>query len=579
MATLKKWGSLGLGFILCFLLTVNFGHFLPVQGQNLSLIEEVIGTPSQTQSKTPTAEVTTEPSEFPDAFPVTLDGNVLWQISAPVADISPQNRAQGQIKRIKNLADDFSMKPEDIKIVKDKSSPTTYVRTKEFFLLSITPEDAKIAGVPQQVLAEKYRTILLDAIAEYQKQRSGSNVFRSLGWMLLATLSLGVLLYLINRFFALILIPLTQFDSLIGQRVRGLSFGGKTKALIIQSIRFLINFLKLFSYLSLIFFYVTFILYIYPFSNDYSLKFKEFIETNVHQILSAFLGYLPNLFMIGLIVIITYYIVRVNHIIFSEIKEGGIRIPGFYDDWAEPTGRLTTVLILIMGVMIASPYLPGFDSPAAKGITLFIGVLFSLGSSGAIANIVSGILLIYTRAFRVGDFVEIEGVRGIVVENTLLVTRIKTYLNEIVSIPNSKVLTSTVTNLTIGIDEKNPGVIIKTTITLGYDNSWRKIYETLSQAALRTSDILKEPAPFVLQTELSDFYVAYTLHAYVNNTNTLMLTYSELHQNIQDCCNEVGIEIMSSHFTTLRDGNHTTIPEKYLESDYQAPGFRVEGIK
>jgi hypothetical protein len=283
MATLKKWVSLGLGFILCFLLTVNFGHFWPVQGQDLSLIEEVIGTPSQTQSKTPTAEVTTEPSEFPDAFPVTLDGNVLWQISAPVADISPQNRAEGQIKRIKNLADDFSMKPEDIKIVKDKSSPTTYVRTKDFFLLSITPEDAKIAGVPQQVLAEKYRTILLDAIAEYQKQRSGSNVFRALGWMLLATLSLGVLLYLINRFFALILIPLTQFDSLIGQRIRGLSFGAKTKALIIQSIRFLINFFKLFSYLSLIFFYVTFILYIYPFSNDYSLKFKEFIETNVHR--------------------------------------------------------------------------------------------------------------------------------------------------------------------------------------------------------------------------------------------------------------------------------------------------------
>jgi len=477
------------------------------------------------------------------------------------------------------LADDFSMKPEDIKIIKEKSSSTIYVRTKDFFLLSITPEDAKIAGIPQQALAEKYRTILLEAIAEYQQRRSGSNVFRSLGWMLLATLALGVLLYFINRFFALILIPLTQFDNLIGQRIRGLSFGTKTKALIIQSIRFSINFCKLFSYLSLVFFYITFILYLYPFSNDYSLKFKSFIENNVHQIVSAFLGYLPNLFMIGLIVIITYYIVRVNHIIFSEIKEGGIRIPGFYDDWAEPTGRLTTVLILIMGVMIASPYLPGFDSPAAKGITLFIGVLFSLGSSGAIANNVSGILLIYTRAFRVGDFVEIEGIRGIVVENTLFVTRIKTYLNEVVSIPNSKVLTSTVTNLTIGIDKKTPGVIIKTTVTLGYDNPWRKIHETLCQAALKTSDVLKEPAPFVLQTELSDFYVAYTLHAYVKNTNTLMLTYSELHQNIQDCCNEIGIEIMSPHFSTLRDGNHTTIPEKYLESDYQAPGFRVEELK
>jgi small-conductance mechanosensitive channel len=104
-------------------------------------------------------------------------------------------------------------------------------------------------------------------------------------------------------------------------------------------------------------------------------------------------------------------------------------------------------------------------------------------------------------------------------------------------------------------------------------------HDQLGCTPLRTGDVLKEPAPFVLQTELSDFYVAYTLHAYVSNTNTLMLTYSELHQNIQDCCNEVGIEIMSPHFSTLRDGNHTTIPQKYLESDYQAPGFRVEGIK
>lgn len=579
MRLVKKWVSLGLQFILCFLLTVNFGQPILVQGQDLSLINEVIGTPSSTQPKTPSSEIPNDASELPDAFPVTLDGIELWKISAPFEGITAQTRAQGQTKRIQNLADDFSMKPEDVSIVKPKGFPTLYLRTKEFFLLSITAEDAKIAGLSQQALAEKYQRTLLNAIAEYRQRRSGSNVLRSLGWIVLASLGLGASLYLINRFFALILIPLTQFDSLVGQRVRGLSFGKKTKALIIQFIRFSINFSKLFSYLSLIFFYITFILFIYPFSNEYSAQFKQFIDSNVQKIVGAFLGYLPNLFMIALIVIITYYIIRFNSVIFSEIKEGGIRIPGFYQDWAEPTSRIISVLIFIMGVMIASPYLPGFDSPAAKGITLFIGVLFSLGSSGAIANIVSGILLIYTRAFRVGDFVEIEGIRGVVIENTLLVTRIKTYLNEVVSIPNSKVLTSTVTNLTIGIDKKNPGVIIKTTVTLGYDNPWRKIHETLCQAALRTGDVLKEPAPFVLQTELSDFYVAYTLHAYVSNTNTLMLTYSELHQNIQDCCNEVGIEIMSPHFSTLRDGNHTTIPQKYLESDYQAPGFRVEEVK
>ncbi|MFM7574581.1 MAG: hypothetical protein ACKO4S_15840 [Snowella sp.] len=149
MSLVKKWLkkgiSLGLGFMICFLLTVHFGNLVPVQGQDLSLINEVIGTPSSTQPKTPSSEIPNDASELPDAFPVTFDGIELWKISAPFEGITAQTRAQGQTKRIQNLADDFSMKPEDVSIVKPKGFPTLYLRTKEFFLLSITPEDAKIA--------------------------------------------------------------------------------------------------------------------------------------------------------------------------------------------------------------------------------------------------------------------------------------------------------------------------------------------------------------------------------------------------------------------------------------------------
>lgn len=573
LLTRGKVFLIGLVFSLC--LVIGYGHFLPLQSQEIPLLDTLN---QSLTSQTTESEDTPEVSEVPESFPVTLDEVELWKISIPLGDITPQQRAKAQSEKIARIADNQNIKLEDIVI---KASPIpkskdVFILAQYEYLLLIQPEDAKAVGITPQQLAENYLTILRKNIQEYRQKRSVKNVFISLAWMLLSTLILALTLYLINSFFALTLIPLTRFDGLIGQKVIGMELGRRSKVLILRFVKFLVNLIKIISYLLVIFSYITVILILYPFSNEFSTRFNEFVRSNLVEIISSFFNYLPNLFIMVLIGVIAYYTLKVSNIIFEEIRDEVIRIPWFYSDWAEPTSRLVSVLIVLMAIMIASPYLPGFDSPAAKGITLFAGLLFSLGSSGAIANIVSGVLLIYTRAFRVGDFVQIEGIRGKVVENTLLVTRIRNYLNEVISIPNSQVLTSTITNLTIGIDDEHPGVAIKTTITLGYDNSWRTVYETLCRAALKTEAILHDPQPYVLQTELSDFYVAYTLHAYTKKTDDLMELYSRLHENIQDCCNEVGIEIMSPHYTTLRDGNHTTIPSNYLESDYQSPGFRIE---
>jgi small-conductance mechanosensitive channel len=571
---LAKGKVLFLGFV--FGLFVVMGY-VPIQAQEIPLLDSLnLSQPSTTA----TIESQESPgiSEVPKSFPVTLDGVELWQISRPLGEITPQQRAKAQSEKIAAIAASQDIALEDI-IVKPYPLPTgeeLLIFAKDRYILVVQREDAEVLGTTRQQLAEKYINILRKAIDEYRQRRSLKNIFVSGAWILLATLLLFVTLYLINRFFAMSLIPLTRFDGLIGKRIGGMEVGKKSKALIIKFIRFTLNLSKIISYLVVVFFYITIILLLNPFSNDFALRFNEFVRINIGKILGSFFGYLPNLFVISLIAVIAYYVLKVSNILFEEIRDEVIRIPGFYSDWAEPTSRIFSVLIILMAIMIASPYLPGFDSPAAKGITLFAGLLFSLGSSGAISNIVSGILLIYTRAFRIGDFVEIQGIRGSVVENTLLVTRIRTYLNEVISIPNSQVLTSTINNKTIGIDGEHPGVVIKTTVTLGYDNSWRTVYETLCAAALKTEGILHEPSPYVLQTELGDFYVAYTLHAYTRNTSKFMNLYSSLHENIQDCCNEVGIEIMSPHYSTLRDGNHTTIPSNYLDSDYQAPGFRIE---
>ena len=231
-------------------------------------------------------------------------------------------------------------------------------------------------------------------------------------------------------------------------------------------------------------------------------------------------------------------------------------------------------LILAFVAVVIFPYLPGSESPAFRGISIFLGVLFSLGSTSAVANIVAGTILTYTRAFRVGDRIQIADTTGDVVEKTLLATRVQTIKNELITVPNAMVLGSHITNFSAA-SAGGRELILHTTVTIGYDAPWRTIHELLIAAALRTEGILKEPAPFVLQTALDDFYVHYEINGFTGQPAQMAVTYAQLRQNIQDSFNEAGVEIMSPHFSSLRDGNRKAIPDPYLPGTYAAPSFRV----
>jgi len=234
-----------------------------------------------------------------------------------------------------------------------------------------------------------------------------------------------------------------------------------------------------------------------------------------------------------------------------------------------------TPLLLVLVIIIIFPYLPGSKSPAFQGISIFVGVLLSLGSSSAVANAIAGIILTYMRSFAVGDWVRIGDALGAVVEKNMLVTRILTPKHEIMTIPNAAVMNGSVMNYTR--EAKNEGVIFHTAVTIGYDAPWRTVHQLLVDAACATEHVLHSPAPFVLQTALNDFYVAYELNAYTNVPTEMQFIYSHLHQNIQDRFNEAGVEICSPHFSSLRDGNRIAIPEQYVPPGYTTPGFRVNG--
>lgn len=224
--------------------------------------------------------------------------------------------------------------------------------------------------------------------------------------------------------------------------------------------------------------------------------------------------------------------------------------------------------------VLVFPYLPGSDSNIFKGVSVFVGVLFSLGSSSAISNMIAGLVITYMRPFKIGDRIKIADMTGDVIEKTLLVTRLRTIKNEEITIPNSAILSGNTTNFSVY--SRNEGLIIYTTVTIGYDVPWRKMHEALMSAAMKTQLILSEPKPFVLQTSLDDFYVSYQINAYTREAGRKSRILSELHQNIQDECNNQGIEIMSPHYRGQRDGNATTIPANYLGENYEPPAFNIK---
>jgi small-conductance mechanosensitive channel len=315
------------------------------------------------------------------------------------------------------------------------------------------------------------------------------------------------------------------------------------------------------------------ILSFFPWTRDWVSALLPYLLAPVYQLFWGFIAFLPNLLSIVVIVVITRYAVRVVRAIFAEIRAERIVFPGFHADWAEPTSKLLSFLIIVFAVVLISPYMPGFGSPAFQGISIFLGVLLSLGSTAAIANIVAGTALTYMRAYKLGDRVRIADTLGDITDKSLLVTRVRTVKNVEVTIPNAMVLGSHIINFSALADSS--GLVLHTTVTIGYDAPWRQVHELLIEAALMTEHVAREPAPFVLQTSLNDFSIAYEINVYTKEAHRSMVILSELHKNIQDKFNQAGVEIMSPRFTALRDGNTSAMPADYLPPASGAKGFRI----
>jgi small-conductance mechanosensitive channel len=475
--------------------------------------------------------------------PVRIDGAVLFSVRGVTAHTA-RERASAITGRIAALADDRSVKIESIATVESELS--TEIRAGSRPIMFVYDADAELETVSRQVLAHAYTAKIRSAVEAYRRDRETRNIARAGTFALVATIAFGVLLLLIRFLFRRLTAWAEERFALKIQQLQARSHDIVRTEWIWTAITGGLRTTKIILVLLLVFFYIELMLSLFPWTRTYAVPMLDLLIAPLQNIARSILDYLPKLAFLVILVLVARYGLNLLRAFFLGIQGRRITFAGFDAEWALPMYKLARVAFVAFTVVVAYPYIPGSESPAFKGISLFLGVVFSLGSSSSIANIVAGYMVIFRRAFKVGDRVKIGEQVGDVVEMRLQATHLRTIKNEEISVPNSLILNTQVTNYS-SLARKG-GLILHTSVTIGYDAPWRQVHAMLLLAAERTEGLLKEPKPFVLQTALNDFYVSYELNVYTDRPLEMVQIYSDLHRNIQDAFNEHGVQIMSPHY-------------------------------
>ena len=508
----------------------------------------------------------------PRGYPVVPHADTLFFVYGKLGPFSPRERAALIADKVRRLEADVNFRPDSLRLY--PAEQTMDLMYGELVVQSISEADARWAGIPRDALARQYRARIVQAVGQYRQAHGLTNILKEVGLVLLVLVTFYFVVRLVNRLFGWVRAKLLLKETTWFRAVRLNNYelftprrGLDAALLLLNVLRWVLIFLIISLVLPLLF-------SIFPGTQGVADTLLGYVLTPLKKIALSLWDFLPNLITIVVIVAVFRYVLRGVHFLKEEIRLGRLTIEGFYPDWANPTYQIVRVLVFAFLLVVIFPYLPGSESPVFKGVSVFLGFLFTFGSAGSLSNIVAGLVLTYMRAYKLGDRVKIGDVTGDIIEKNLLVTRIRTIKNEEITIPNSSIMSSYTTNFTSAAPTL--GLVLHTTVTIGYDVPWAQVHQLLIAAAAQAEGVLAEPAPFVLQTSLDDFYVSYQLNAYTREASRQALIYSRIHQHIQDQFNAAGVEIMSPHYRAARDGNQSTLPADYLPKDYVAPKFRVE---
>ena len=508
--------------------------------------------------------------EVPDAevpsVPVEVDGKVLFSVRGAVA-YPAEKRAALIAGRIAAVAADRAFDPSALRII--EIGGIRAVMAGERRIIGVFTADAELESMTQEELANLYLAGIREAVVAYRQERSSQALARGLlrwlaatGALVVAVVALWWLHRRVDRGLERHLkarvqsVGISTFEIVRAERLWGL-------------VRGLLRAVQVLGAIAALYFYLEYVLGLFPGSRGTANRLAEWVIGPVETMARGIVAVIPNLIFLAFLYLIVRWVLRTLRMFFEGVADGRVELGTFEREWAEPTYKLARIAVVGFGLVVAYPYIPGSSSAAFKGVSLFAGVVFSLGSSTAIANVIAGYSLTYRRAFKVGDRVRIGEVVGDVTAMRLQVTHLKTAKNEEAVVPNSTILSSAIINYTTLA--RSHGLLLHTTVGIGYETPWRQVEAMLLLAAERTPGLLAKPKPFVLQRALGDFCVTYELNAATDTPQRMLELYHLLHRNILDVFNEHGVQIMTPAYVA-----DTPVPKVVPREQWHlAPAARV----
>ena len=477
-----------------------------------------------------------------DTAALMVRGRTVFVFRAPIGALSASERAIAARRRIDALAESS---PSDASVTTRRVAEGVLVLVDSHAVFTITPADVDtLRGERLDVVERDAASRLRVVLAAAREERSLPHLLRAAGLVALATLLFFAALRILRvaRRFVLARLP-----SAAEARVKRLAVGGFTlisSENLLLFARRLVDLAAWASGLFLAYVWLAFALTRFAYTRPWGEALGGYLTSTIVTLALGALAAVPGLFTVVIILIATRWIARIVVGFFDAVEGGTVEVPWVHPETANPTKRIAVAMLWLFAIVVSYPYIPGSSSNVFKGVSVFAGLVLSLGSSGVVNQAMSGLVLMYSRALKPGDYVRLGETEGTVAALGMLSTRIRTTRGEVVTLPNAVVAGASVLNYSrAGLE-----LLIYTEVTIGYDTPWRQVEALLINAARRTPGLRADPAPFVLKTALSDFYIEYQLRAAPELPEQRTRVLDALHANIVDLFNEYGVQIMSPHY-------------------------------
>lgn len=531
---------------------------LTLNSQNVNDSLKVVesDTIAKVSTQINTKELQTKPKIL---VPIVVQKDTFFFINSGLGPYTTDERSELLSKRINSLFETENFNPDSLLIDSAKNAKSLKYRGK--LIMTILNDDVKLVKMDLKQGSVYYKNLIVSKVEGLQNKFNLLDILTKVGTLLLVILVFYFIIKLINKGYNRLVEKINhdwKEKYIKGFKYKNIEF--VTDATAITTTLFISKILRLIIILLVFYISLPTIFSIFPATEGIANTLFKLILSPFKAIVLGFVNYIPSAITIAVIVFVTRYLVRFLKFISLQIEKEELQFPGFYSDWARPTFNIVRFVIYAFMFVIVFPYLPGSSSPVFQGVSVFLGLLISLGSTSAISNMVAGLVITYMRPFKIGDRVKIGEVEGKVLEKSMLVTRVRTIKNEEITLPNASILSGHTINYSSF--SKNEGVIISVTVTIGYDVPYKTTEKLLIDAALKTEMVLAEPLPFVLKTSLDDFYIAYQLNCYTAQPELTANIKSDLHAHIIDEFNKAEIEILSPHYRANRDGNDSTVKKK-----------------